>query len=209
MNSAVCGMLEETKKWGERHMKTFDTSILTVEISTLASGYRALDLLTQDDLQLIDASPCGDRKFLIVLSGDEKSLQAAFEKLKGFETSSGAGVLDHELIKSVDRKVLEAAFSLAPQKIRQSVVIVETDTVSSCLSVVNASVKDHGMDVLEIRIQRTGLGGALAFMTGPSDAAALVTEVCRAKLKHDMRNGNVELVAQPSAGFRSLFEFSN
>lgn len=191
-------------------MKTFDTaSVLAVEITTVTGGYRALNILTQENLDLLDASVIGGKHFFILLSGDEGRLRMAMEKLRASDLTTGMEILDHELIGGVDRKVLEALFSLSPQKLQGAVLVVETETVSACLAVSSACVRDHGLAPVEIRIRRSGMSGVYAVLTGSSEAAALAAEECRTRLRHDVRNGSVELIDQPTAALRSLFEFTD
>jgi len=190
-------------------MKTFDTAVLAVETATLISGYRVLDILTRENFHVLDASPCGDRRFLVFVSGEESRLKTALERLRVLEGMAADEIIDFALIAPIDRSVLESVFSLTKQKLEESLLIVEAATVSACLDVAQMSAKDHGLHPIEFRIRRSGAGGAYAVLTGNSRAVTLAAEEGRTHLRHDMRDAKIETIDQPAPSFRSLFEFSN
>jgi hypothetical protein len=189
-------------------MKTFDTSILAVQTSTLTSGYRVLNALTKFEMHILDSSICGAGHFFILLAGKEKNLKSALAALPESEGFANSDIIERELIVQVHRNVLESVFSLSAQKLGQSMLMIETETIPVCLALANACASKHGLRAVETRIRRSAPGGAHTILTGSKEDVVLAAQECRVRLQHDMRNGKVEVIEEPTPELRSLFEFS-
>ena len=183
------------------------------EIASVPSGYQALNVLTQGEgVEILEASPIGARRFLILALGQETSLKQQVQELKtsfeGHALSSESKMIDQAFIDQVDSSVIESAFSLTQVNLEESLVALECATVSGLLSVAHVLTRDHGLKVIETRITRSGLGGGFALFTGTSEACAPAAEDARTHLKNAMREGTVEVIEAPTETFRSYFNFS-
>lgn len=183
-------------------------TLLVLETRSITSGYRALDAITQNSrIRILEASPAGDRNFLILATGNDSAIKAAYdnahEKLDGSGTQE---LIDHEIIPNIDQKVLDATYSLSSAQLSEALIVVDCDTVSGCLAIASSLIHSHKLEGIEIRIRRTGRGGAYGFFTGSIAECAPSAEEVRTRLRTTMREGSVELIENPTESFRAFFD---
>jgi microcompartment protein CcmL/EutN len=169
-----------------------ENDLLCLETSSIGAGFRALNSLP--NVKLVDAEPIGGGRFLILVRGQAQALR---EFAKG-----QAEVADFEVIESVSQDVLDAVYSLAPAKLADSLLVAETETATAMLLLAQAVVVQHHLKAIEIKIRKSGLGGAYAYFTGnPSDCAAAAQTV-RTRLTQHLRKGSVEMFEKPTSFVR-------
>lgn len=190
-------------------MQKLDSSLLCMEIISIAHGYRALNAATSDGrARVLEASPVGSG-FLILMSGSERDLRGSLERVRALFDGASPGLLvDAELISSVADGVKESLFALSETRIGETLVVVETETVSGCLHLAQALVGEHGLLPIEVRIQRSSSGGAYGFFTGTGALAGPAVVDARAKLEASVRTGRAELIESPTPVLRSYFQIS-
>jgi hypothetical protein len=145
-------------------------------------------------VKLLDAEPIGGGRFLILIRGSAKDLHL-----------HAKDAADFELIENIDQEVLDAVYSLAPTKITESLVVAETETAAAMFSLAQTLVAQHRLRPLEIRIRKSGPGGAYAYFTGTRLTCATAAEDARTHLNQKMRKGTIEVIDQPTALVRRLF----
>lgn len=189
-------------------MQTLSGDLLVFEAPSVVTGFSALAALPNEGLHLIDASPSGGGRFLILVKGDHKLLQAAQKAMRdaivdevGYDEP-----LDHELVEKANGKVLEAAYSLLPQQLGESLVVIETETVSAMFAAAQVFVEHQKLTPLEIKIRKTGSQGAYGFFTGPAAQCGLAAEDVRTRFKNAVREARILVFDQPNAAIKSLFE---
>lgn len=192
-------------------MKNLDSALLCLEIDSIALGYRALNILcdaAKDELRVIDASPIGER-FLILALADEKVLKDSLARARtDIEATHTASVLDAEVFTSASSEILEAMFSLQQTPLEESLVVAECESVSGCLATALTLVEGHGLKPIEIKIHRSNAKGAYAFFTGNEQACLPAAEDAKTRLKNALREGTIEVIAQPTKTFRGFFQLS-
>lgn len=176
-----------------------ENDLLVLEALSIVDGYRLLNALpSTETLSVIDAEPIGSGRFLIVLRGRSKEFGAILKIAKDY----GAA---HELIEKIDQSVLDAVYSLAPSTLDESLIVIETETVGALLSLAQTLSTQHAVRAIEIRIRKSGSGGAYGYFTGSKKDCAPAAEDCRTRLRNSIREGEVEIFEEPTAAIRSLF----
>ena len=189
-------------------METLSGDLLVFEAPSVVMGFRALAALPDEGLQLIDASPSGGGRFVILVKGDGKLLHATQKAMRdaivdevGFDEP-----VDHELIEKANGAVLEAAYSLLPQKLGEALIVIETETVSAMFAAAQVFVEHQKLQPLEIKIRKTGAQGAYGFFTGAASQCALAAEDVRTRFKNAVREAKISVFEQPNSAIKSLFE---
>jgi microcompartment protein CcmL/EutN len=189
-------------------METLSGDLLVFEAPSVVTGFSALAALPSEGFQLIDASPSGGGRFLILVKGEGKLLQTVQKAMRdaivdevGYDEP-----VDHELIEKANASVLEAAYSLLPQKMGASLVVIETETASAMFAAAQVFVEHQKLTPLEIKIRKTGAQGAYGFFTGEAAQCALAAEDVRVRFKNAVREAKILVFDQPNAAIRSLFE---
>ncbi len=180
-----------------------------MEIASIANGYQVLNIATSGNgTRVLDASPVGTR-FLILMQGGAAELREVQSRVQEmFDGIEALMRVDMELLVEVDARVTEAVFALAQVPLHESLVVVETSSVSGCLQAAQTLVNGHGLVPIEIRIQRSSSGGAYGFFTGSQASCAPAVADVRTKLSAELRQGRVELIERPTKEFRSFFQIS-
>lgn len=185
-------------------------SLMCLEFASVAAGYSALGALTKDEsLRILDASPGGKGRFVVIVMGAPQALAEGHERAKAaLEGAAIELLVDHVIFESFDSRALEAVFSLAQAELGEALVVVETETVSGLLALTQRLVSNHELVPIDVRIDRASAGGGHAFFTGPSLKVGPAAEDARTLLRGALRQGKVEIVDQPSKTFRLHFNLS-
>jgi hypothetical protein len=197
-------------KIADANKKSLLRSLLILEVASIAVGYTALAALTNHpDVRVLDASPSGLGRFMILVQGEQPVLREQLQKIRAqLDGGSNDLVVDHDLIEDFCPKALEAVFSLAQHELEESLVVAEADTVSGLLSLSQIMTHVHGLNPIDIKILRGAGGGGYGFFTGPTTKTAPAAEDARTHLKSAMRKGRIETIENPSDGFRRFFNLS-
>lgn len=191
-------------------MNTSGMALASFDFSSIAFGYKALDVVTRaNGASVLEASPSGNGRFLIICSGPSDALQAVVNQLRSeFDGAMPEVLVDHALVSGGVEPMKEAIYSLAQVALDDSLVVVECETVSGLLAVAEHMLEIHQMKAIELKIHRGGASGGYGFFTGESAKAAVGAEDARASLRKTLRKGHVELIDRPSNAFREFFNFS-
>lgn len=192
---------------GEFAMKSFDTSLLVLETAKLTNGLVAHETIAHEskDIRILEASVVGEGRFVILATGTVPELEAAAKAVRA-KLDPEEGTLDQELIEKPSRSLFECALALTQQRIEESLVVIETETVSACFAIVQTLIDNHGLKPIELRIRRSGRG-AHGYLTGSTAACGPAAEEARTRLRSAFRIGAVEWFEQPSAALRAQFDF--
>lgn len=190
-------------------MKNIDTSLLAIDIASVAFGYQALNTICQEpSTRVIEASVVGNGRFFILAQNERLKLEHSFQqvraKLDGVQADQ---ILDHDVI-DLPESVLNAMYSLAQTSLSEALLVVECQSASGLIAVSNKLIHSHHLQPIEIKIHRgMGLGG-FGFFTGSSQNCAPAAEDVRTQLRHDMRDGRVEVIDSPEPTFRRFFNLN-
>jgi len=134
------------------------SSIGLIEVSSIATGYLVEDvMLKAASVQLLLARSICSGKFLIAVSGDVTSVEAA---VQAGAVAAGATLIEKRQIARVHPSVLAAisnAVDIDPTQLR-SVGVIETFSAASIIEVADAAVKSANVTLLRIHLAMA-LGG--------------------------------------------------
>ena len=142
------------------------SSIGLIEVSSVAAGYWVEDvMLKAAKIQLLLARSICSGKFLIVISGDVASVQAAIE---AGGVAAGPSLIERRQIARVHPSVLAAisnAADIDPKQLR-SIGMIETFSAASIISVADAAVKAADVTLLRIHLAMALGGKGFVLMAG-------------------------------------------
>ena len=185
-------------------MEIFDNSLLVIETASLTAGWLAHEAVASvPDIKILDASPIAESRFLILASGEKAALETAFKTFHAaIETDA---IIDQEILKNIGRPLIEASFALGQERLAESLVIVETETVSGLYEVAQLLVSIHALKPIELRIHRTSKG-AHGYFTGDAKSCGPAAADAQTRLRSSLRKGAIECIEAPSTQLRALFE---
>lgn len=139
-------------------MESEINSIGLIELSSVAAGYLVEDtMLKAAAIQLLLARTICSGKFLIVVSGDVTSVQAA---LLAGAAAAGASLIERRQIARVDPSVLAAisqSVDVDPKQLR-SVGVIETFSAASIIEAADTAIKAANVTLLRVHLAMA-LGG--------------------------------------------------
>lgn len=190
-------------------MSAIVPSLAVFEIGSVALGYQALAAAARRaGVTIVEATPVRADRFLILLQGPAAELKSAQTDVRKLcETFSADLLADVELIDAPDARLLPALFSLAQIEMKESLVVIECDSVAGLISVSQAMLK-RGLEVIELKGGRGAFGVGFGFFTGPAADTAPAAEDARTRLKQAVRNGRVEVIDSAPENFRAFFNLS-
>ncbi|HEV2278381.1 MAG TPA: BMC domain-containing protein [Acidobacteriaceae bacterium] len=150
-------------------------SIGLIELSSVATGFLVEDtMLKGGSVQLLLARSICSGKFLIVVTGDITSVQAA---LLAGASVAGASLIERRQIARVHPMVLAAisqSVEIDPKQLR-SVGVVETFSAASIIEVADAAIK--AADVTLLRVHLAMALGGKGFVVIAGDVASVQAAV--------------------------------
>ena len=157
-------------------MVTEIRSIGLIELSSVATGFGVEDtMLKAGSVQLLLARTICSGKFLIVVSGDVTSVQAA---LLAGAAAAGASLIERRQIARVHPSVLEAisnAVDVDPKELR-SIGVVETFSAASIIEVADAAIKSANVTLLRIHLAMALGGKGFVLMAGDVSSVQAAVE---------------------------------
>lgn len=184
----------------------FGPAIAILEMSSLASGYAAMDMLVKKaPVRILEGSAMSPGKFFILINGDEASV---YESYKEATEKKDWGFLDSVLIPQIDPQVLPGMYGLAKVQVSESLLIVETASMSSGIISCDSALKAASVDLIEFKTSR-GIGGkSLYFVTGSLDSVEAARDAVSNSLKSRGTLLKTELIARPHNDFLQYFNIS-
>jgi microcompartment protein CcmL/EutN len=174
------------------------TSIGLIELSSIATGFLVEDLMLKaGSVQLLLARSICSGKFLIVVSGDVTSVQAA---LLAGAAAAGASLIERRQIARVHPTVLQAisqTVDIPPEQLK-SLGVIETFSAASIIEVADAAVKSANVTLLKVHLAMALGGKGFVLMAG--DVASVQDAVaagCKAAAEDGMLVGR-GVIANPS-----------
>lgn len=193
------------------HVQTLNSAvseaIAVIEVSSLALGFRALDLVTQEQgLEILEAAAHGPKIFTLLVRGDKSQLETAVRKVSSSISSTGDSTLrDSIVIDQLNPQIIETYFSLHTTEMTEALLVVECETLSGLFQAAQVATSDHKLTSIEIRNLRGDNPVALGLFTGTYKACVDASEGIRHTLANQARSGVVEAINNPSKSFRHFF----
>ena len=142
------------------------SSIGLIELSSVATGFGVEDaMLKAAKIQLLLARSICSGKFLIVISGDVASVQAA---LLAGAALAGPSLIERRQIARVHPSVLAAisnAVDIDPKDLR-SIGVIETFSAASIIAVADECVKSANVTLLRVHLAMALGGKGFVLMAG-------------------------------------------
>ena len=177
-------------------MESEINSIGLIELSSVATGYGVEDtMLKAGSVQLLLARTICSGKFLIVVSGDVTSVQAAL--LAGAATA-GASLIERRQIARVHPTVLAAisqSVDVEPEMLR-SIGVIETFSAASIIEAADTAVKTANIVLLRVHLAMALGGKGFLLMAGDvSSVQDAVTAASKAVAEEGMLVGRCVIPA--------------
>jgi len=173
-------------------------SIGLIELSSVATGFLVEDtMLKAASIQLLLARTICSGKFLVVISGDVASVQAALE---AGGAAAGASLIERRQIARLHPTVLAAisgSVDVDPKRLR-SIGVIETFSAASVIDAADAAVKSANVTLLRIHLAMALGGKGFVLMAGDvSSVQAAVAAGSKAAAEEGMLVGR-GVIAAPS-----------
>ncbi len=147
-------------------MTTEINSVGLIELSSVATGYLVEDvMLKAGSVQLLLARTICSGKFLIVVSGDVTSVQAA---LHAGAAAAGPSLIERRQIARVHPSVLAAisqSVDVDPKQLR-SIGVIETFSAASVIEAADTAVKSANVTLLRVHLAMALGGKGFVVMAG-------------------------------------------
>lgn len=177
-------------------------SIGLIELSSVAAGYLVQDtMLKASSIQMLMARTICSGKYLIVVTGDVTSVQAA---LLAGASVAGASLIERRQISRVHPTVLQAVSQTVDFDATQlrSIGIVETFSAASAIEVADAAVKTADVTLLRVHLAMALGGKGFVLMAGDVSSVQAAVEAGAKAAGDDGMLVGKGVIAAPS---RELF----
>ena len=127
-----------------------------IELNSVADGLLVLDgMVKAAPVSILKAETVNPGKYLIIISGDIASVDYAMQQ--GLEIGQRS-LIDQLFLKNIDRQIVAALLHEDHAVLPESLGILETLSVTSCIEAADLAVKATGIHILEI-LTGNELGG--------------------------------------------------
>lgn len=182
------------------------TAFSCFEIDSIAVGFQLLNVLTADaNVDVLEAFPLGGQRFLILTQHHDGTRAATIERLRA--DPQFHHVFDFASFESFPVAVLEALHSLSTQPLIESLIVLESATLSALLRMA-AVAFENSASVIEVKIHRSLPGGGHAFFTAPRSAVKKIETAVHGVLQSETALCRCEYVESPTATVQSYFTFA-
>ena len=138
-----------------------------LELKSIADGLIALDgMVKAAPVSVLKAEVVNPGKYLIIVYGDVASVDYAMERGR---TLGNPSLIDHLFLKNIDEHLIEVLLKNAPavhHEDEESLGILETLSVASCIEAADLAVKATGVKILKLLIGNELGGKAVLSFSG-------------------------------------------
>lgn len=148
-------------------------SIGLIELSSIASGYEAADMMLKtSEVELILSRTICAGKFMVLVGGDVAAVQAAVSTA---EATLEHAVIDTFVIPNVHPDIFPAISGNTEVDHLEALGIIEAFSVASLIEGADEAIKAANVQIIEVRLAMA-LGGK-AFCTLTGEVAAVTSAV--------------------------------
>lgn len=145
------------------------SSIGLIELSSIASGYLAADVMLKSaNVELMLSRTICSGKYMVLISGEVSAVKAAVENACAEVKFS---LIDHFIIPNVDPSVLDGIAGQTHVDFLDALGICESFNIAALIEAADAAVKSANVKLIEVRLAMA-LGGK-AFFTCTGDVSAV------------------------------------
>lgn len=166
-----------------------------IELNSIARGYVVTDaMLKAADVEIIFNRTICPGKFMVMISGDVASVEAAVET--GLRIGGGE-VVDDLIIANVHPDVFPAISGTRLVEETGALGIIETFSVASIVEAADAAVKAANVQLLEVHMAMAIGGKGFVTLTGDVASVTAAVEAAANKIKSKGLLVGMEVIAQP------------
>lgn len=141
-----------------------EKSIGMIELSSVASGYRAADaMLKAGDVRLLLARSICSGKYMILIGGDPASIESAVAA--GKEAAHGF-LIDETVLANIHEDVLAAIGRAVPPQPSGALGVIESFSVAALIRAADTVAKAANVTLLDLRLAMALGGKAYCTLTG-------------------------------------------
>ncbi|MCK6600239.1 MAG: BMC domain-containing protein [Bacteroidetes bacterium] len=149
------------------------SSIGLIELSSIAAGYQAADVMLKSaNVNLMLSRTICSGKYMVLISGEVAAVQSAVENACAEVRFS---LIDHFVIPNVDPSVLTGIAGQSHAGFLDALGICESFSISALIEAADAAVKSAAVQLIEVRLAMA-LGGK-AFFTCTGDVSSVKTAI--------------------------------
>ena len=135
-----------------------------LELSSMADGLNTLDAVVKESpVTIIKAEPVNPGKYLIMITGDVASVEAAMDI--GLKLA-GNSIVDHILLKNLDKQVIPAITICRAPVEWDAIGLLETNSVAAAVEAADMAVKEAEIHIIGIVTGNETGGKALVKISG-------------------------------------------
>ncbi len=135
-----------------------------LELSSMADGFNTLDAVVKESpVTIIKAEPINPGKYLIMITGDVASVEAAMDVGVNI---AGTSIVDHILLKNLDEQIIPAIKGCQAPEEWDAVGLLETNSVAAGVEAADMVVKEAEIHIVGILTGNETGGKALVKLTG-------------------------------------------
>ncbi len=169
-----------------------------IELNSIARGILLHDLMVKKaQIDVLQSHSICPGKYIILIAGGVAPVRASMREGLHY---GGAAVVDSLLIPNVSTEIFPAMLGAVHDLDIDSVVIVETFSVSASVTLADLALKHTAVKLLDMRLAQ-GLGGKAYFiLVGPLPEAEEAERWVREQAEPGML-ANTELIPAPDEAF--------
>lgn len=153
------------------------SAIGLVEYRTISTGINAADLLLKSaEVNVLEAHPVCPGKYIILVSGQLGSVQAAIEAAK---VKFPEMLVDSFVLGNPHESIFSAMYGASDVGNPEALGIIETFSVAGSIVAADVAAKTANVRLIELRLARGMAGKSYAMVTG--DVAAVTASVEKAR----------------------------
>lgn len=135
-----------------------------LELSSMADGLNTLDAVVKESpVTILRAEPVNPGKYLIMITGDVASVEAAMDI--GL-VIAGNSIVDHILLKNLDDQIIPAIKICRSPENWDAIGLLETSSVAAAVEAADLAVKEAEIHIIGIVTGNETGGKALVKISG-------------------------------------------
>ncbi len=168
-----------------------------VELSSIAKGIEVCDVMLKSaNVELLSAKTICPGKYIVMVGGE---IAAVKQAVQNGEQQGGHLAIDSFVLANIHASVLPALSGVTPANHQQSIGVVETFSVATCIDAADAAVKAANVALLRIHMA-FGIGGK-CYLVVNGDVSDVRSAVQVASLKAGEKGllVHASVIAKPHA----------
>lgn len=175
--------------------KKLGPAFAMIEFKSVARGITVTDVMIKKaPITILEATPISPGKYMTAICGEVADVD---EALRAGVLKAGDLIVNHLFLPQIHESIIPALAGNTPKSPIQSLGILETFSVASCVAAADIAAKTSGVQIVKIRLAN-GLGGKAYFVISGllSDVEASI-ETAAAHVRKEGLLTAVEIIQNP------------